>query len=54
MITLITIITSVVTIASLVCSFVPTSLLPDNAKKVIKILALNFNNVHYDCNHKEG
>ena len=42
---------TVVTIASLVCSFVPTSLLPDDAKKVLKILALNFNNVHYDCNH---
>ena len=51
MTTLLLILTSVVTIASLVCSFVPTSLLPNDAKKVLKILALNFNNVHYDCNH---
>ncbi len=50
---LLLILTSVVTISSLVCSFVPTSLLPDDAKKVLKILALNFNNVHYDCDHDE-
>jgi hypothetical protein len=50
---LLLILTSVVTISSLVCSFVPTSLLPDDAKKVLKILALNFNNVHYDCDHNE-
>lgn len=54
MLALITIITSIVTISSLVCSFVPKNLLPDNAKKVVKILALNFNNVHYNCKHKEG
>ena len=48
---LLLILTSIVTLSSLVCSFVPTSLLPDDAKKVLKILALNFNNVHYDCNH---
>ena len=51
---LLLILTSIVTISSLICSFVPKNLLPDNAKKVVKILALNFNNVHYNCKHKEG
>ena len=50
---LLLILTRIVTLSSLVCSFVPTSLLPDDAKKVLKILALNFNNVHYDCDHKK-
>ena len=54
MLALITIITSIVTISSLVCSFVPTNILPEKFKKIIKILALNFNNVHYNCKHKEG
>ena len=50
---LLLILTSVVTISSLVCSFVPTNLLPEKVKKAVKILALNFNNVHYDCDHDE-
>ena len=50
---LLLILTSIVTISSLICSFVSTNLLPEEAKKAVKILALNFNNVHYDCNHKK-
>ncbi len=53
MTTLLLILTSIVTLSSLICSFVPTNILPEKFKKIIKILALNFNNVHYDCNHKK-
>jgi len=53
MLVLLTITTSIVTISSLICSFVSTNILPEKFKKIIKILALNFNNVHYDCNHKK-
>jgi hypothetical protein len=54
MLVLLTITTSIVTASSLACSFIPKHLLSDNAKKTLKILALNFNNVHYNCKHNKG
>jgi hypothetical protein len=54
MLVLLTILTSIVTLSSLVCSFVPLKYIPKDYRKYLKYSALNFNNVHYDCNHEEG